>query len=372
MKILFIQTNYPAFLKNFYEKNKNWNALNYQALMFKWAKEWFGSANFYSNNLRKHGWEGKEVIVDDWNSQRKWAKEHNLNLNNPFDTILRKMPFPIKTRLGLIDNWITKVLLAQIKDYKPDVVYFHHIGLLAPSKLIKVKEKTKLLVGQIASPLPSRDKLKQFDLIISSFPHFIEKFKKMGIESEYLQWCAEKSIPKKIGTKKRVYDVSYVGGFTPHHSEGNKMLKALAREVGVHFWGYGEQTLLPTSPIRKSFHGKAWGREMYEIFGKSKIVINRHINVAENYANNLRMFEATAMGALLITDEKKNMDEFFKAGKEVITYKSADDLIRKVKYYLKHNAERKEIAKAGQHRTLKDHTYDVRMKELDKILKKYI
>jgi spore maturation protein CgeB len=84
------------------------------------------------------------------------------------------------------------------------------------------------------------------------------------------------------------------------------------------------------------------------------------------------MFEATGMGALLITDSKKNMDEFFKSGSEVITYKSAEDLTAKIKYYLKNEKERLKIAKSGQKRTLKDHTYKKRMIELDKILRKYI
>jgi spore maturation protein CgeB len=229
-----------------------------------------------------------------------------------------------------------------------------------------------LLVGQIASPLPSNEKLKEYDLILTSFTHFVKIFRKMGITSEYLPWCVEGSIPKQIGKKERVYDVVYVGGLTPHHSHGNKILEDLARKIKVDFWGYGEKTLLPTSPIRKNFHGQAWGKEMYEIFAQSKIVINRHINVAGDYANNMRMFEATAMGALLITDAKKNMDEFFKVGKEVVTYQNSKDLIEKVKYYLKHDKEREKIAKAGQKRTLKDHTYDVRMKKLDKILRQYL
>jgi len=111
---------------------------------------------------------------------------------------------------------------------------------------------------------------------------------------------------------------------------------------------------------------------MYKILAQSKIVINRHIDVAEDYANNMRMFEATGMGALLITDEKKNLPELFKVGKEVVTYKDSADLTEKIKYYLQHEDERQKIAKAGQKRTLTDHTYLKRMEELARIIKKYL
>ncbi len=110
---------------------------------------------------------------------------------------------------------------------------------------------------------------------------------------------------------------------------------------------------------------------MYKILLKSKIIINRHIDIAEDYANNMRLFEATGCGAMLITDEKKNLGEIFKVGKEIITYSDVDDLIEKLKYYLKNDKEREKIAKAGQRRTLKDHVYEKRMKELVGILNKY-
>lgn len=372
MRILLVQTNYPAFLKSFYSKHPTWGNLTYKQIKILWSKGFFGISNFFSKHLRKLGWEAEDVILDDWNSQSRWAQEHGLNIKKVRGSFLRQVPFPIKTRLGLIDNWIAKILLAQVKFYKPDIVFFHHLGLLKPQELKRVKKGTKLLVGQIASPLPSKDKLQEFNLLISSFPHFVDKFRGWGINSEYLRWCAEKTVLEKIGEHKRRYGVVYVGAFTPHHSRGNRTLEELARQIKVDYWGYGENYLLPTSPIKKYLHGQAWGREMYEIFAKSKIVVNRHINIARDYANNLRMYEATLMGALLITEHKKNLDKIFKVGKEVISYKNSTDLIKKVKYYLKHDKEREKIAEAGQKRTLKAHTYDVRMKELDKILRRYL
>jgi hypothetical protein len=372
-KILIVQTNYPAFLKSFYSKYSNWNNYNYDKLMKLWENELFGTSGHYSKALNKLGWNAKEIIIDDRNSQSIWAKENGMVTNNLLDHLLKHLPFYVKTRIGITDKWIFDILLRQVKIFQPDVVYFHHLKLLGSNQIRELKKHSKLIVGQIASPLP-KDKrvLKEFDLIISSFPHYVKMFKKMGINSQYLAWCAEKSIPQKIGKKNRKYNVSYVGAFTPHHSKGNKLLEYLATKIKVDFWGYSVNFLSPTSPIKKTYHGQAWGRKMYEIFAKSKIVVNRHIDVAENCANNLRMFEATVMGALLITDYKKNLNEFFKIGHEVVAYKDKKDLVKKVKYYLKHPEEAKRIARAGQKRTLKHHNYEIRMKELDRILKKYL
>src|SRR3989344_7172227 len=111
---------------------------------------------------------------------------------------------------------------------------------------------------------------------------------------------------------------------------------------------------------------------MYNIMLQSKITINRHIDIAEDYANNMRLYEATGCGAMLITDKKKNLSDLFKIDKEIISYEDTDDLIEKIRYYLKKDKEREAIASAGQKRTLKDHNYSVRMKELVNILEKYI
>ena len=49
-----------------------------------------------------------------------------------------------------------------------------------------------------------------------------------------------------------------------------------------------------------------------------------------------------------------------------------EEALEKVKYLLENPQKINEIALAGQKRTLKEHTYEIRMKELLEILKKYI
>ena len=73
---------------------------------------------------------------------------------------------------------------------------------------------------------------------------------------------------------------------------------------------------------------------------------------------------------LFRSEERENLPRLFTPGKEVVTYKDADDLTKKLRYYLAHENERKSIAQKGQERTLKEHTYEKRMRELVRILQK--
>lgn len=369
MKILFIQTNYSSFLANFHKKHSGKRNLSYEKLKKLWEKELFGLSSFYSQNISGYGWEAEDIIANDWPLQSRWAKEHGHSIKKGTVPLLKYLPEYIKNRMGL-RKWIKSIVFAQIKFYNPDVVYAFDLSLFNKNDIAYIKKNCGLVVAQTASVLRVNEStLKAYDLMISSFPHYVEKFRKLGINSEYLRWCFEPRVIKRIKSRRRKYDVVYVGGFTRAHSEGNKYLEALAKHVQIDFWGYGTNWL---SPIRKHYQGQAWGKEMYEIFAQAKITINRHINVAGKYANNMRMFEATGMGSLLITDHKENIREFFKPGKEIVTYKTSQELIKKTKYYLKHPKEAQKIARAGQKRALKDHTYKIRMKRLDKILRKYL
>ena len=62
----------------------------------------------------------------------------------------------------------------------------------------------------------------------------------------------------------------------------------------------------------------------------------------------------------------------FEVNREIVTYHSNEELLEKINYYLNHEEERRKIAEAGQRRTLKDHTYTVRMRELKEILEHHL
>ena len=111
---------------------------------------------------------------------------------------------------------------------------------------------------------------------------------------------------------------------------------------------------------------------MYRALARSRITLNRHIDVAENNANNMRLYEATGVGALLITDRKDNLGEIFEVGREVVAYGSAAEAAELIRHYIAHPEEARRIAQAGQARTLAEHTYRQRMQELAPILERHL
>ena len=86
----------------------------------------------------------------------------------------------------------------------------------------------------------------------------------------------------------------------------------------------------------------------------------------------MRLFETTGVGACLITDWKENLADLFEPDAEVLTYRTAAECAEKVKYILEHENERRSIAEAGQVRTLREHTFENRAREIDKIIRDFL
>jgi hypothetical protein len=369
---LILDAYYPSFLAAHYERHPEVANLGYEDARARLMATCFGTSDFYSTNLRSLGNVATEIVANDEVLQAKWAAAANVRPGalSPGRAFVSRVPY-LKRLAGSV-RWQETVLAAQVKAARPDVLYIQDLSLCTSSFLKQIRPFVKLVVGQIASPLPADSYLRGVDLVITSCPHFVQRFRDQGITTEYLSLGFEESLLGRLTSAPVNFGAVFVGGMTTLHVRGNESIRRAAEEVDLDVWGYGFEDLPPDSPILRRFHGEAWGLDMYNVFKSAKIVVNRHGEVAENYASNMRLFEATGVGSLLITDEKDNLGEFFEVGEEIETYADPDELVDKIKYYLAHEERRRRIARAGQARTLREHTYLHRMRELEQLLEPYL
>lgn len=368
MRIFIVDTYYPAFLDEFAARQQG-RSLSYAGRWRALMDECFGTADYYSTHLKALGHESVEVVANDQPLQTLWARENGLLVDSgPQWRLGRKMKIIPWLRRRPHQRWTLPVLRAQIEAFRPDVLYFQDLNF-DPEFVREMKPSVRLVAGQIASPVPATD-LSCYDLILSSLPHFVERFRTAGLRSEYFRLGFEPRVLEKVATTPR-YDASFVGGLTRDHAGRTQFLETVATEAPLDLWGYGVDTLRENSPLRRAHHGPAWALKMYRALAESRITLNFHIDLAQNNANNMRLYEATGVGAMLLTDWKQNLHEQFKLGREVVTYRSAEECAELIRYYLAHKEERAEIALAGQRRTLSEHTYLHRMKELVGILERY-
>jgi spore maturation protein CgeB len=227
-------------------------------------------------------------------------------------------------------------------------------------------------MGQHAAPLPEGEDFSCYDLVVSSLPNLVEHFRKMGVPAEPNRLAFEPRVIRRLRNREPKTPITFVGSMTVYHDGRVRLLESLCKDLDIKIYGNGVDCLPKDSLIPQHYQGEAWGVEMYQILFNSKITVNHHIGMAKSYANNLRLFEATGVGTLLVTDWKKNLHEMFEPGKEVVSYRTPEECVEMIQYYLGHKEEREAIARAGQQRTLKDHTYSNRVQELADIIRKYV
>ena len=373
MKLLIVDTYYPAYLASVYRRAPDLSARDYQTQIGALLEQCFGTSDFYSRHLNALGVEARDLVVNCVPLQSVWARE----AGRPMQSLFLKLPpqvyrIPLAGRLFAMIPGLLDIAISQIRAFKPDVLYCQTLSFFPPQVLATLKKEVKLIVGQVASPLPAESFLAGYDLILTSFPHFVPRLKEIGVASEYFRIGFDPRVLERLGPVAKDVDASFVGGISRHHGKAIPILEHLAATTPIQFFGYGAQALDADSPIRTRHHGEVWGMDMYRALARSRVTLNRHIDVAENFANNMRLYEATGVGTLLITDQKDNLDELFKIGKEVVAYGSPEEAADLIRYYLSHPEEAVAIAKAGQKRTLRDHTYKQRMEELVAILKPYL
>lgn len=105
------------------------------------------------------------------------------------------------------------------------------------------------------------------------------------------------------------------------------------------------------------------GEDMVRALSSYKIAFN--FNIRDDI--NFRTFEATACGAMLLTNYTPNLERLFEIGKEVVIYTDINDLLQKIKFYSENSEARHEIANAGLRKSL-IHSYDSRAESLLKII----
>lgn len=107
----------------------------------------------------------------------------------------------------------------------------------------------------------------------------------------------------------------------------------------------------------------AMGEAASLVYAGSKINLNITLKGIEG-GTPQRVMEVMASGGFMMSTYCPETAEIFEEDKEIVMFKTPEELFDKVDYYLIHDEERKEIAGRGQEKVLTHYTYEKKLKEL--------
>ncbi len=362
MRVLLLWVFYGEYLRRFYAARPDIAQLPYAAQRAALLDDYFGWPPAVGLRLAERGHEVEVIIANAGPLQRAWAREAGVNVSR--------------------SSWQMQLPIEQVKRFRPDVLWtgsnFQYFG----EYLRALKKHCRAVVAWTAAPLPLGLDLGGIDCMLTSHANFAATFRARGLRCEQVLPCFEPRILQATGNPDRDLAVSFIGGLTWAHLERIAAISAVARAVPLEVWS-GKPKVLSLSAARPAFWKALWaargvlhharpevyGIDMYRVLARSRLSLNVHAEVAGGLAGNMRMFEVTGCGALLLTEQMPNLADLFDSSREVVAYTGGDDLIAKIGYYLDHPDEATAIASQGQQRTLQDHSTVARAGELEAIFR---
>ena len=115
-----------------------------------------------------------------------------------------------------------------------------------------------------------------------------------------------------------------------------------------------------SAPFSRSFVGQRYFDEYARTCSASQIGFNRSVRNDVN----MRVFETLSCGTLLMTNDlrENGQEEIFQSDKHLVTYRSSEELLDKLRFYLRHSEARRRIAETGRAEAVERHTYAHRMR----------
>jgi len=174
-------------------------------------------------------------------------------------------------------------------------------------------------------------------------------------------------------------DVAFVGnlGMLPQYRPRRQMLEQVLKAgFSLKWWGPKTPRKLKNIPFLMSKVARSYGGQFValETFSKvaraAKVFLSLDSFPEVRLSMSVRIYTAVGCGAFYMCKHVEGIEEVMMPGKEIEVFHDYEEMIDKIRFYLKNEEKRKKIAEAGRKRVLKDHTYQVRFKTMFEILGK--
>lgn len=202
----------------------------------------------------------------------------------------------------------------------------------------------KIIDGQASG---SRDICRFFDLCWTSTMDSMEKYCVEGAMPVYLPEGGNPKVHHPYQVQRNI-SVSFVGQRYGHRP---RYIKQLANAgINVHAFGAG----WPNGPIAT--------QEMVKLYSRS------HINLGFGGVADMddvhclkgRDFEIPMSGGLYLTQDNDEIHNWYRVGKEIMTYTTIESLIDTINALLANTSKAEEVRQNGHKRALASHTWEAR------------
>jgi spore maturation protein CgeB len=163
-------------------------------------------------------------------------------------------------------------------------------------------------------------------------------------------------------------DLSYMGTYAPDRQPKlEEFLCRTARRLpGRRFIVAGPQypaSLAWPANVERVLHLSPRHHAAFYCSSRLTLNVTRRDMVMAGYSPSVRLFEAAACGAPIVSDNWPGLETFFVPGAELLLPATAEDVVRYITEY--DHAELQRIGRAARERALSRHTSEIRAREFE-------
>lgn len=289
--------------------------------------------------------------------------------------------------MEVIEVWPQELSVNTIKSYHPNLIMVFH-GNLTPLDIIQYAYTRDILtlIWIVEDPyeldVHTSEWINSYDYVFTTEIEALAYYNSDNVF--YLPWGTNAEIyhPCSVPIKYRS-DLCFVGMGFKNRAEILNIIAEEIKGLDVKLIGNWEKWGGELKPCLKAcilpVHKRA--EEVARFYAGAKINLNIHrdpvddinVNTSGIGASSLnnRTFDIAAAGGFQIIDDKRSqLSKFYSLGKEIVVFRDPYDLANKIKYYLKDNTIRKEIAANAFFKTVNYHTFKNRITRMFNIIKR--
>ncbi|MFH1985894.1 MAG: tetratricopeptide repeat protein [Pseudomonadota bacterium] len=181
----------------------------------------------------------------------------------------------------------------------------------------------------------------------------VEKYAAAGLADRMIktQWACNHHLYVPCNAAREI-DLSFVG--MPHGNRRQVLSKLAAAGIAAEIFGFGWE-----NRSRLPFH------RMVRLFSRSRINLNLS-NASADSGQQIkgRNFEIPGTGSFQLSADAENLTDYYTEDREIAIFRSDEELVDKVRYFLAHESEREAIARSAFQRTLAEHTWQHRFEAI--------
>lgn len=265
------------------------------------------------------------------------------------------------------DSWIRRTM----NSYRPDLVFVFWRDL--PLELLREFKERAVTVLWVEESLAAMGEaeisyLKTPHLVAMSNLGHIEYLREHGMhKAVFLKAAFSPKVHYPVQARGESWDVAYIGGPGRRGQRADLLVK-IGQRFDTRVFGRGWRDYQPRPP-ELHVGGVVFPRRYRQICANARIVLGlNEVNQVPFYSSN-RVFLTLGCGAFHLTHYVPGLEEVFQDGVHLVYFRSAEECLEKVGYYLRNERLRRSIASRGHELVVREHRYLDRVGSILKMLR---